>query len=300
MTLVICSLAFLQSKLNQSLNRLNIAPINLPGNKEQKIDALLLRTLSFGNLPTIIDGLTIKTLGDANTNKVPKGTHPTSYYDLDAIVALDPMFSEIIPLANMLAVLRGDAPGARDLLVRSQDFVMQHLSTYSEQFKNKFWPHPWLGHLFLGATYLFHLDDLPHAALAFRAASSLPGAPVYLGRLEKRLAQPGGSYDVGVNLLKFQISGAKDEQYRAALEKKLLNLRISQYLFITNRAFTRFLANQPKSRFKNKEESNELHALWIRFSSAYSTLDPWGGRLSLNDQGKIVSTTPNEKVFSLD
>ena len=291
--LLITFLLLIQIKLNQNLSMIGLAWMEPPTTEGKKLDPVLLRILSFGNLPMTIDYLTISLLGDPSIDRVPKGTHPTSYYYLDAIGELDPMFSEINILANMLAVLRGDSLGARELLERSQSFVRDHLSEYSEAFKTKYWPYPWQGLLFLAYVNTFELDNLPRAAKAFREAATMLGAPKYLQRLEKKLNRPGGEYEVGLKLLEFLISGAKDEKYRATLEKRFLDLSISYFLFKINQAFREFTIARPNS---------PSTLLWANFlkSTHTSITDPWGGQLQLNNNGKIISTTPHEKVYGLE
>lgn len=295
-------LLFTQARLNQNLSRIDLAWIEPPAEGNQKLDPELFRILSFGNLPMIVDSLTIKVLGDPSMDKVAKGTHPFSYFYLEAIAELDPLFSEIVSLANMLTVIRGDGQGARNLLEKSQGFVKNHLPEYTENFRTKYWPQPWLGEIFLGYVNIFELEDLPRGAEAFRRAAAMPGAPSYLHRLEQKLARPGGEYEVGVNLLNFMIKRAKDDRYQDALRIKLRNLSVAQFLFQTNLNFQKFLISLPRSPLINHLKKDKLPALWAKFLTISHTpaLDPWGGRLYLNDTNKIVTTTPYEKVFGLN
>ncbi len=300
---IILLLLFTQARLGQNLSKIDLAWLEPSTQGNRKLDPDLLRILSFGNLPMLVDSLTITVLSDPSMDKVAKGTHPLSYFYLEAIAELDPLFSEIVSLANMLTVIRGDGPGARDLLERSQAFVKNHLSEYSETFKNKYWPRPWLGEIFLAYVNIFELDNIPRAAKAFEEAASMPGVPAYVHRLKQRLALPGGDYDVGVKLLKFMIKGAKDERYLASLETKLLNLSIGQFLFQTNRNFHAFVATLPRSpSIDHSEKHDTTAALWSRFLkiSPTSISDPWGGRLYLNDRNEVTSTTPHEQVFGLN
>jgi hypothetical protein len=306
--LLIIPLMFMQVKLNQNLVMTDLARVKTLTNEGRRLDPELLKSISFGNLPMAIDYLTLLILGDSDMDKVPKGTHTTSYFYLDAIVALDPMFSEINPLANMLAVLRGDAFGARDLLEKSQDFVRSQLPAYSQKFKDKYWPHPWQGQLFLAYVNIFELDDLPRAAIAFREAAAMPGGPPYLQRLEKKLNRPGGEYDVGLKLLEFMISGARDQRYRESLENKSVNLKVGQFLYKINEAFQRFAASSqvtrstpPKPLALGLAENQKLVKLWENFlkTTHTSSIDPWGGQLYIKEN-KIASTTPHEKVFGLE
>jgi hypothetical protein len=281
-----------QLTANYYLSTLDSATPDQLTTEARELDPEILQLLSFGNLPTGIDYLTLLTLSDPSLGKVPRGIHPNIYYYLKAIVRMDPLFSELSLLANMLVVIRGDAIGARDLLEQSQDFVRAELPYYSESFKNEFWPNPWQGQIFLAYVNLFELDDLPRAATSFKAAAAMPGSPSYLKHLEHRLNQPGGEHEIGLNLLQFLHKGAKNPVYRDNLEKKFKNLSISYYFFRINFDFQAFLKNQdPVNR------STLLQKFLLSIRSTKN--DPWGAELYLNEGHKIVSNTQYEKVFGI-
>jgi hypothetical protein len=82
-------------------------------------------------------------------------------------------------------------------------------------------------------------------------------------------------------------------------------LSVMQYLFNINNSFQDFLARK-KFPPKRSIDSEELHSmrskLWRDFlvANGSSDLDLWGGALSLNSDGKIVTSTEYQKVFGLE
>jgi len=261
------------------INRRFIVPsqvhLVVPDRPLERTDPTLFRSLTFGHIPSAVDGLFISSLEGAGEGRVPKSTHPRFYYALDLATDLDPLFYEAyIAGANLLAVIRRDGAGARDLLLKGDLFVKTKLSGYGYDFQEKYWSRSWHIPLLLAYVYLFELEDMHRAATAFLEAARLPNSPVYLRRLEAKLLKEGGEYEVGLHLIDFLLLGASDEQVKSELEKKKDNLLIGQYLFQVNTA--------------------------VKSGKSPPTLDPWGGRLSLNSNGKVVSSTPHTPVFGLD
>jgi hypothetical protein len=298
---IVVLLMSIQIKLNTSLALMEPTWTVPPANEGKRLDPELLKMVSFGRLPMIIDYLLILFLTDPSTTQAPKGIHTASYYYLDAVANLDPMFSEINPLANMLAVLKGDGPGARDLLEKSQQFVKNELKDLPKAFKRKYWPSPWQGLIFLAYVNIFELDDLPRGGQAFIEAASMQGSPSYLKNLEKKLKRPAGEYEVGLSLLQFMMNGAKDEHYRARLENRYLNLSVSYFIFKTNQDFQQFLSTLDRPKMRKLLKNQNFKDLFEAFLIAHSLrTDPWGGKLFLNDKNRVASTTPREKIFGLE
>ncbi len=289
--------------LNQKLNQMALqseAPL-LP-QSQSRLNPLLFKTLSFGHLPIAIDWAFLLSLTDDSMAKVSKGEHPRLYYTLDLLTELDPlMFEAYQSGANLLAVVRGDSIGAKELLKKGCGFIKHELAQYPEEFKKRYWERAWNLYMILGFVYLFQLDDMPNAAEAFRESATFQNAPDFIFRLEKRLRRVGGEYEVGLRLLNFFIEGSKDSRVKKELEAKRLNLFISHYIFELNELFRNFLNAQ--SGYKNKERLSpqQMNSYWKAFqkSSKISSTDPWGGKLQLNSNGQVVSTTRHEAVFGL-
>lgn len=273
-----------------------LAPAWTPSAEERPVkwDPALFKTLAFGHWPAGIDWLWIKTLVDPSISHVPPGTHPTIYYDLDLATELDPAFFDIyVGGANLLAVIRDDAPGALALLLKADRFRVNDLPSYPESFRRDYWSGAWDIPLLLAYVYLFELNDMTHAAAQFKEAARLPGAPAYLGRLAQRFEKPGGEYEVGLKLLRFMISSSKDLRAQEKLESQFSSLVVAQYLFQLNLSFESYLGAHPGGPQRN----------WKRFldEAANSVRkDPFGGELTLAPSGKLVTSTPHEKVFGLE
>jgi len=188
----------------------------------------------------------------------------------------------------LLAVVRDDVLGARDLLLKAERFRTNDLSAYPKEFREEYWSKPWLISLQLAYLYLFELEDMPNAARAFREAANISGAPPYLLRLEKRLETKEGQYDVLLKLLRFLMGATVDEKILSRFEKKIEAVQLGFFLFRLNQQFEEF-------RRKEKGSLGEF----LKKSGLTGT-DPVGGILSVDSSGKIISSSPRENVFMLE
>jgi hypothetical protein len=237
----------------------------------------------------------IQVLLDSNLAHVAKGVHPKIYYTLDLITDLDPLNFEAYDAgANLLSIIRDDQPGARDLLEKGNRFRQEKLASYPVSIRENYWRYSWDIPLLLSYVYLFELQDLPSAAQAIEQASEIQGAPPYLMNMKKRLENPGGEYEVGLRLLNFMIQGEKNPNAREDLVKRRQSLFVGQFLFDLNRSFRNFLL----IRHRASPTPSDLVA-YLK-ESRTSIRDPWGGLLTLSSEGKIVTTTPHDRVFGLD
>jgi hypothetical protein len=292
--LVICLIV--QVSLNLHIGRIN--KVTLPSQAEtaHRWDPRLFKMISFGHLPTAIDWMWIQILLDSNISHVAKGTHPAVFYTLDLITDLDPInYSAYRAGANLLAVIRDDGPGARDILEKGERFRKEKLASYPAKLQENYWQYSWGIPYLLAYVYMFELQDIPHAAVAFREAALLPGSPPFLQSVLKRLQSPGGEYEVGLRLLNHMIQGEKNEDAKEELIKKRNSLVVGQFLFDLNHSFQNFL--QVRSRVPGSIQSK--FEAYLK-STSYSSRDPWGGVLSVTQEGRIVTSTPHNKVFGLD
>ena len=264
--------------------------------ERRKMDPILFKTLTFGQLPAALDWWFLISLQDSDVVKVAPGTHPELYYGLELVSDLDPLYFEVYQAgANLLSVVRGDGTGARDLLIKGDAFVKNGLQNHSTKFIEQYWPNAWNISMLLGYVYLFQLDDLPHAAEAFRHSSQLPNAPPYLAQLHQRLSKFGGPYEAGLRLIDFMISGASDERVRDRLSKRKSNLSVNYEIFKLNHLFKEF-------RTRRSTTHEALEDSWKEFlaKSKMTSQDPWGGEYSIDPNGKVATTTPHETVFGLN
>lgn len=286
----------LQVTLNLHLEPQSKVKIPAQSENAHRWDPRIFKMLSFGHLPAAIDWMWIQVLLDNNMTHVAKGTHPAIYYTLDLITGLDPInFDSYKAGANLLAIVRDDGLGARDLLEKGETFRKEKLASYPLKLQDDYWRYSWSIPLLLGYVYMFELQDMPHASVAFQQAAMIPGSPPYLQSMQKRLQSPGGEYEVGLRLLNHMIAGEKNEDAKEELTKKRNSLFVGQFLFDLNHSFQSFL--QVRSRTPGSFESK-----FVAFmkNSHTAPRDPWGGVLSVTSEGKIVTSTPHNKVLGLD
>ena len=294
---IIGTLLIAQIFLVQSIRLQDSAWIELPPLQEQRWDPKLFKTVSFGYLPIVIDWFLIKALLDPSLGKAIAGTHSPLYYHLDLVSELDPFFYDVYEAgANLLAVARKDGVGAKNLLLKGRTFFEKGLEAYPEEAQARYWSRSWNLYVLLGYVYLFELEDMSKAAEAFRKAAPLPGAPVYLLSLEKKLSAVGGEYEVGLSLLEFMIRGAKSQEVIDGLQAKWRDLSIAKFVFEVNVSFYRYLKLSNKST--QKHELIKEWTEWVKLGKGPSR-DPWGGVLTFRSDGVIATSTPYQKVFGL-
>ena len=297
-------LLFLSTVLiNVNILKLDQSAFEVPMDRRYELSPSWVKVLSLGQVQTLVDGLIIRALQESSLEKVHSGMHPGSYFDWDLATDLDPaFFSLYLASGSLLAVVRGDFMGARNILIKGDQFYKDKQFDFGEEIKKKHWGNKWKLNTTLAYIYLFELDDLPHAADAFKDAGAVPGCPNYLLSLKEKLKRPAGEYEVGLRLVNLMINGTSDSRVREGLLKKRFSLLVGQFLFELNFSFQRFLASQSTRSNKEKITPNHLQKAWSEFRGTrnVSVHDPWGGFLTINEEGKIVSTTPHNRVFGLD
>ena len=263
-------------------------------------DSGLVRALSFGHLSSVIDSTWIQAMaGDASIPGKDRAGRSQFDYDLDLMTDLDPaLFQAYVGGAQFLSVVRDEPVAAKNLLMKGTHFLREKLPELGTGFRDRYWNRSWELWMTLGYVELFELGDMPQAAQAFTAASLESGAPAFLIHLGERLNTVDGQYDVGVRLIEFMTRSAaarQNEKKVAELELKKRNLVIGQYLYKINKEYGSYLKQRRTHSKKSPAQS------WGKFlvETSRSEQDPWGGVLSVNSEGEIVSTTPHEIVFKL-
>lgn len=280
-------LLFLQNRIQIILTHFDTSFVEPPAEKRRIWNPDLLRVVSGEFLPAVIDWFWMKSLLDPNVAHVEQGIHPQLYFDLKLLVTLDPHFVDAyLHGGNILAVIRDDGVGARELLeqgrayFRSQDFLSNPI--LRERYETK----QWQLLMVLGYVYLFELDDLPKGARTFKEAAECVDAPLFLQRLAKKLKQEEGDFNVLKGLLEFRIRSEKSIAIRERLLRKKENLEKTYFLYRLNQEFQTFVKQFPQQR-----ESEFLNHKGVLF-------DPWGGRLFLKNH-RIETTTPYQKVYQI-
>jgi hypothetical protein len=268
---------------------------------QRRWDPRVFRVLSFGHLPATVDWLWIQTLADSSLTRYSAGVHPKLYYNLDLLTDLDPVFFAAYAAgANLLAVIRDDGIGSRDLVLKGIRFSQSGLLEYSKQFRDRYWSHTWQLHVLLAYIDLFELNDLPGASVAFREAAQYPGVPDYVRSLAKRFEIRGEEYSIGLNLLRFMIEQSKDEAVKTRLAEQAKSLEVARFLFQVNEEFSRYRASL-------KNAATGSAAAWERFvrqrtgQAGGGIKDPWGGVLRVDSfSDRVISTTLHDKVMGLE
>lgn len=261
------------------------------------------RVMSFGNFPVVVDWIWLQALLDPALSRLGPSVRSSQYYRFDLVTDLDPgNFGAYFSGGNLLVVIRDDAVGARDLLLKSEDFRKKVLATMPASYREGPWRNSWKLNALLAYTYLFEFHDLPKAAVAFKAGGETPGAPPYLKNLGERLSRPGGEYEVGLRLLNFMLLGAKTDPEIQKLTQQRTWLFVAQYVADLNRGFADFLRKEPRYRVGTSVRDDQMRAYLKKYfrDVGVSFRDPWGGTLSLDESGRIVTTTAYQKVFGLD
>lgn len=244
----------------------------------------LYRVLTFGHWPAAVDSLLLQFLVEDNIKHVEEGVRARVYYYLDLATDLDPAFFSLYTAgANFLAVVRNDKMSALKIISKGENFRKNALSSYPKKFQDTYWTDAWRIPFIKGYIHLFEMNDLVGAAEAYRELTELPGVPGPIRDLSMRFGKPGGLYEVGMSVLKNMIAVSTDANVTRELEKKRNSLALSLDLFRMNEDFKPYRGNW--ARFKQERNIPDL--------------DPWGGRMFLNPEGKIDSTTPRIMVLGI-
>jgi hypothetical protein len=274
---------------------LDVVPEKRVSEAALRVDPPVARAAAAGHVMALVDWLWMEVLQDPALTHVLRGTHPRLFYRLDLLTDLDPAFAETYTTgAGLLAVVRNDGAGARDILEKGRRFIERELPSRPAAFRERFWPNPWQVYLYLGYVYIFELEDMVHGAEVMAIAADLPGAPVYLKSLKQRLQAKDGYFEVARRLLVFLRDNAGDDRLREQYDAKLANLDLGLYLHRVDDEYRRWTEG-PGRRVPAEARFGEF--LRRRPEGAR---DPRGGRLQLTPDGKVTSTTPRERVFGLD
>lgn len=291
--LAVLVLGGLQAQLNGVLRSSQASWVEPPREQQLKWDADLFKALSVGFWPAAVDGLWIRVLQDHAVDDVAEGVRAAPFYDLDLATDLDPAYYILsVAGADLLAIIRHDVDGASRLLEKAAHFYHESLSEYPPGFQESYSVQAWNIFLRLGYLAIFEKDDLVQGARYFQKAAHLPGAPEYLKKLEKRIQKKHGLYETGIRLLKFLYQVQKLPSAKEKVARRIRSLQLSYDLVLLNERWEEYVTQRGRGK-------NEL--IWREFLAqmGFIPVDAFGGKLYLNDQGKIDSETPREKVLGL-
>ncbi len=243
------------------------------------------RLFTFGQLPLVADFLWLRGLGDDRVTtraQWPIGEHPAVFYDFISAVALDPAFYWAYRAgATFLSVVRNDFRGGAELLEIGNSWRKAILPTEPIELREQEWNQEWGIPVALIYHYLFPLRNLPRAAEVIAEAGAINGAPEYVRSMRSRLERPTGIYEIGENLISTLQSREANPAAKEALLETVRNLQIAKFVREMNEKWRSTSRNNPEKFL------------------AENSRDPWGGKLSINAQGQVITSTPYEPAFGL-
>jgi hypothetical protein len=260
-----------------------------------KVAPEAVRLLSFGHAQVVTNWLWIRFLADPSLAHTKEGVRAAVFRDLDLATDLDAKFFEAYAYgANILTVIRDDNKGAEALLLKAQNFRRNELTLLPAAFREEFWADEFAIPLTLAYVYIYELDDLPRGAEAFQEAARLPKSPAYLQSLIEKLKTTEGQIEVGIGYTSFLTEVFRNNpEALERLERRKRSLVAFQFLYGLNKGYLSFLKNHPRYRASVSPTDDELLRYFREYLAKIGnpSRDPWGGVLSLNSEGKIISTT---------
>lgn len=286
-----------QAFLNTRIRDLDTAWVEPPREGEMRWNPQLFRALVMNQSAAATDWLWMRACQDPAYAWVKQGEHPPAYYDLDLASELDPAFYDLYYYGGgLLTVVRNDNPGALEILGKGEKFRKNDLPGFSEEFKKRYWKEAWTVPMLLAYIYMFEINDINKAADILSEVAKIERAPAHLGLLAKRMGTFEGRVEVGMRMLDTFIERTADEAVKEKFLLKKKALVLTKYMYGINKAYVEFV----HSYGKGKAVSGP--GLWSAFISRYqgAIRDPFGGELSVDGSGKVVTSTPFERVFGLD
>jgi hypothetical protein len=186
----------------------------------------VIQALSAGRVSAVSDGLLIRTLTDDRTHWVPKGRHPRIYQDLDLATRVDPWEPSTYLLAGrLLSVVRNDALGAREILLRGEAFRKERAPLLPESALKSEWQSFWP--LLMALFYIesFELQEWDHARERVKELVSVRGHPRWFELFAQKLDAPGHLSRLGLRVLDSLLEGAISPRERRELEEKKRQLQ---------------------------------------------------------------------------
>lgn len=271
--------------LGQWLARLEAPLVAVPF-QVQPLPAGAYRLVASGQLSTVVDALWITALQDPSYAPVAPGQKSSNAPLIELITELDPgHLANYLYAGIILGITRRDTVTAVDLLRKGDAFYRKETPAY--------WFRPWRVPFFLGWLLLFDLQELAEASQAFLRVARFPDVPEFIVRYAERGRTLEGTYNMGLRTLTTMIEQEKNPEQKKALERRKFRLFVTSYIHTLDERFRSFVIRQGGSK--------PFRLLWPRFLRAERVplRDPWGGLLSLDARGRIQTTTPFDRSFSL-
>ncbi len=271
--------------------------------EDPPLPAIVLEAFSFGFTSVVVDGMFLSALTDAAIEHVPEGGVRASQFAFyDRATTLDPLFLEAyVEGARFLSVVRNDAEGAVLLAekgLRVQRDVVPGLRPQGSPF---LWPSFFSLPFAAGYLYLFERPDLARAAVVFSEAARSAEAPAFIQSLTAKLTDRKRRFEVGLQVLNSMKTSARTEAEQLRYEARIKNLYLIQFLDQFRAEFEGFLSEQAEYRAAVTFPPAQMKALFDRFvkKNRLEAVDPYGGRVHVDESGQVTSTTPYESEMGL-
>lgn len=236
------------------------------------------RTVAKPYVPFLVDLMWLRALNAIGLRDTEAKNRALYEYGV-AISDLDPRFREVYEYIGInipFAVARNTWTGG-DLAC---DMFRRGLKAYPTNRKL---------HIFLGFSLFHHQRKFSEAADVFAAAAKLPDALPFMAPLAARLKAHGGEAEEALQLVRELLAEETDDAVRGELEGRIADLEIEVVLQQVDRGAKAFYERTGKV----PRSLNELRLMGLYSGS---DLDPEGGVISINPDGKATSTSLTRRM----
>jgi hypothetical protein len=232
-----------------------------------------LRAVSLGYEHALADILWFRTINYFGDHYWSDRTYPWLAYMCDVVTDLDPRAVHVYEFGGVML------PWVAD---RADDGLM-----LLEKGVRKI-PDSWRLRYLLGFNYYYFKDDLPAATRAFESAMHLPDTPEFVSRMAATIAAAHQGADNAIAFLLEMRRNTPNEEMRAALGERILELALTRDIDALDAAVAAFEARLGRK----PADLGELVASGI---VAAIPADPFGGQYVLDaENGTVRSTSGHE------
>jgi hypothetical protein len=234
-----------------------------------------LRPLVLGYHHVAADVLWLEIVQVLGERDVRQSEYEWLFHALDVVTTLDPRYTYAYDLGGVvLAELAGRVDWSNALLEKG------HASN----------PEAWRLPFQLGFNAFFHQQEYVRAADYMAMAARLPGRPAYVPELAARLYVEGKQPALALHFLDVMRQQTQDEQVRAVLERRRVEVLLEQDLDALNLAVKQYAdrMGRPPQTLAMLVRSGDLPAI---------PREPFGGAYHLDEErGVVMSTTHPERM----
>jgi tetratricopeptide (TPR) repeat protein len=234
-----------------------------------------LRLASLGYRQLVADLLWLQVVQQIGKRDQTTDGYLWIYRATDTLTDLDPGFAYAYQATGSVLGVWGGRPHESVAILRKG---IEHNPTV--------WELPF----FLGYDYFYELQDVASAAVYFKLASELPGAPRYLPGLTARMLVQAGNPEAALEFLERMHQQTQDERAKAALMRRIADVTVERDLRLLEDAVRRYRAAQGRW-------PGSLAELVTAGILARLPADPGGGAYALNAaDGSVTSTRVRDRM----